>query len=185
MMQRLGICQALLHEPELLILDEPFSGLDPIGRKDIRDLLLEQRAQGKTLLLTSHVLSDVEMLCDRVAIVQRGTLVAYGAIHDLLRPEVRRVELELGDVSDALRAQLAAQATSLRDLHQRLGVVVEGDAKVPEILKMALSHGATILAVIPHRETLEDLFVRKALEFGHGAIASSDGMSPQQPRKPS
>jgi ABC-2 type transport system ATP-binding protein len=186
MMQRLGVCQALLHEPELLILDEPFSGLDPIGRKDIRDLLLDQRAQGKTLLFTSHVLSDVEMLCDRVAIVQRGTLVAYGAIHELLRPEVRRVELELSGVSDALRAQLAQQATSLRELHQRLGVVVEGDAKVPEILKLALAQGAQVLSVIPHRETLEDLFVRKALEFGHGAASTSNhGMSPREARKPS
>jgi ABC-2 type transport system ATP-binding protein len=168
MMQRLAVCQALLHEPELLILDEPFSGLDPIGRKDIRDILLEQREQGKTLLFTSHVLSDVEMLCDRVAIVQRGTLVAYGAIHELLRPEVRRVELELAGVSDALRALLAKQATALRELHQHLGVVIEGDANVPEILKLALAHGAQVLAVIPHRERLEDLFVRKALELEGG-----------------
>jgi ABC-2 type transport system ATP-binding protein len=167
MMQRLGICQALLHEPELLILDEPFSGLDPIGRKDIRDILLEQRALGKTLLLTSHVLSDVEMMCERVAIVQRGTVVAYGAMRDLLRPEVRRVEVELEGVSDALRAQLQGQAAQLRDIPPRLGVVVEGDAKLPAILKLVVEHGAQVVSVIPHRETLEDLFVRKALEVSH------------------
>jgi ABC-2 type transport system ATP-binding protein len=166
MMQRLGVCQALLHEPELLILDEPFSGLDPIGRKDIRDILFEQRALGRTLLFTSHVLSDVEMLCDRVAIVQRGKLTAYGTLDELLRPEVRRVDIELDGVDAGLRAELTAQATSIRDLHQRVMVVVEGDIKVPALLKLAVDRGARVLAVIPHRETLEDLFMRKAVEGG-------------------
>jgi ABC-2 type transport system ATP-binding protein len=163
MMQRLGFCQALLHDPELLILDEPFSGLDPIGRKDIRDTLLEQRSAGKTLLMTSHVLTDVEMLCDQVAIVQRGKLVAAGKLHDLLKPEVRRVELELDNVSLELAEKLRAQATSLRELHGHTFVVVEGDANVPGILKLAIESGAQVHAVIPHRETLEDLFVRKAV----------------------
>ncbi|MDD9936826.1 MAG: ABC transporter ATP-binding protein [Myxococcales bacterium] len=163
MMQRMGVCQALLHEPEMLILDEPFSGLDPVGRKDIRDTLLEQREQGKTLLLTSHVLSDVEMLCNRVGIVQRGRMTALGTLDELLRPEVRRVEIELTGVSDELRTKLNARGEELRELHERLQVVVEGDAKVPEILQLAIGHGASVLAVIPHRETLEDLFVRKAV----------------------
>ena len=165
MTQRLGFCQALLHEPELVILDEPFSGLDPIGRKDIRDILLELRGEGKTLLITSHVLSDVEALSDRVAIVQRGKIAAYGALRDLLRPEVRRVDIELAGVTPALRAQLEARAASVHELHQQLRVVVEGDDKVPELLKIAMEADATVLAVIPHRETLEDLFVRKALEI--------------------
>jgi ABC-2 type transport system ATP-binding protein len=163
MMQRLGICQALLHEPELVILDEPFSGLDPIGRKEIRELLVELREQGKTVMLTSHVLTDVEALADRVAILQRGKVVAYGAIHDLLRPEVRRVEVELGSVGPALRVELETLATKLRDIADRLQVVVEGEELVPRILKLALDSGARVLAVTPHRETLEDLFVREAL----------------------
>jgi ABC-2 type transport system ATP-binding protein len=172
MMQRLGVCQALLHEPELLILDEPLSGLDPIGRKDIRDILLEQRQQGKTLLFTSHVLSDVEMLCERIALVQRGTIVAYGRIDELLRPEVRRVEIELGNASVELRAKLQAVATAVRDLPHCWSVVVEGDARVSEIIAVALQHGAQVLAVTPHRERLEDLFMRKALELGPQAPAS-------------
>jgi ABC-2 type transport system ATP-binding protein len=164
MTQRLGFCQALLHEPELLILDEPFSGLDPIGRRDIRDLLLEQKSQGKTLLLTSHVLTDVELLSERVAIVRQGKLVAYGALHDLLRPEVRRVEIELADVGAALREKLdrAAMAVRQLDAHVTL-VVVEGDEAVPSLLRLVLEAGARVLAVTPHRETLEDLFVRKAV----------------------
>ena len=166
MTQRLGFCQALLHDPELLILDEPFSGLDPIGRKDIRDTLLEQRAAGKTLLMTSHVLSDVERLCDHVAIVQRGQLVASGKLNDLLKPEVRRVEIELDNVSPSLADKLKAQAASLRELHGHTFLVVEGDANVPGMLKLAIDEGAQVPAVIPHRETLEDLFVRKAVNDG-------------------
>jgi ABC-2 type transport system ATP-binding protein len=164
MMQRIGFCQALLHEPELLILDEPFSGLDPIGRKDMRDLMLEQKAAGKTLLLTSHVLSDVETLSERVAIVRQGKLVAYGALDDLLRPEVRRVEVELSQVSPELRTQLDKAATQVRDLDAQITlVVVEGDEGLPELLRLSLAGGARVLAVTPHRETLEDLFVRKAV----------------------
>jgi ABC-2 type transport system ATP-binding protein len=173
MMQRLGVCQALLHEPELLILDEPFSGLDPIGRKEIRDLLLEQRVQGKTLLLTSHVLSDVEMMCDRVAIVQRGQLVAYGALRELLRPEVRRVEIELSGVDAPLMVELRARAATVRELPPHVIVVLEGDTKVPELLKLVVEHGAQVQAVIPYRETLEDLFVRKAVELPDNAHAGA------------
>jgi ABC-2 type transport system ATP-binding protein len=99
-----------------------------------------------------------------VAVVQRGKITASGTLHDLLRPEVRRVEIELSGVDAPLRAELAAQATEVRDLHQRILFVVEGDAKVPGLLELAIRRGAQVLAVIPHRETLEDLFMRKAME---------------------
>jgi ABC-2 type transport system ATP-binding protein len=164
MTQRLGFCQALLHDPELLILDEPFSGLDPVGRKDIRDLLLELKARGRTLLLTSHVLSDVELLSERVAIVRKGKIAAYGALNELLRPEVRRVELEFADVNSELREKLERAAMQVRNLEGQVTLaVVEGDSEVPALLQLALQSGARVLAVTPHRETLEDLFVRKAV----------------------
>ncbi len=163
MMQRLGFCQALLHEPELLILDEPLSGLDPIGRKDIRDLLLEQKAQGRTILITSHVLGDVEAVSERVCILRQGKVVAYGALSELLRPEVRRVEIELTDVKPELREKLESAAMQVRLLDKQVTVVVEGDESVPALLKLSMDGGARVLAVTPHRETLEDLFVRKAV----------------------
>jgi ABC-2 type transport system ATP-binding protein len=176
MMQRMGMCQALLHDPEMLILDEPFSGLDPIGRKEFRDILLEQKAKGRTLLITSHVLSDVELMCDHVAIVQRGELRANGTMRELLRPEVRRVEIEISNLSDALRATLASEALELKPLHDRWVLVIEGDAQVPGILRKIVDGGATVASLIPHRETLEDLFLRKAVlsdadkrEAGHAA----------------
>ncbi|MFW5926147.1 MAG: ABC transporter ATP-binding protein, partial [Myxococcota bacterium] len=163
MMQRIGLAQALLHDPELLILDEPLSGLDPIGRKQVRDLLVEQRRAGKTLLFTSHILSDVEMLCDRVAIVHRGQVTAHGPLRELLRPEVRRVELELEGVGEHLRAGLAEAAAELRDVEGHTVAVVEGDDRVPDLVRMALDAGARVVAITPQRETLEDLFVRDAV----------------------
>ena len=108
MLQRAGLAQALMGDPELLILDEPMTGLDPIGRKEVRDLILEERTQGRTVMFSSHILSDVEMLCDRVAIVNRGELTAYGSLDQLLRREIRAVEVELSRVDEALVSALGA-----------------------------------------------------------------------------
>jgi ABC-2 type transport system ATP-binding protein len=166
MTQRIGLAQALLGDPDLLILDEPMSGLDPIGRKEVRDLLVEERARGKTLVLTSHILADVELLCDHVAIVQRGTVVANGPLSSLLRREVRRVEVELEGASDALTTSLSPLALEVRTGKGITRVVVEGDANVPEVLRLALESGAKVLGVTPHRDTLEELFVRKGVKGG-------------------
>ncbi len=164
MTQRVGIAQALLHDPALVILDEPMSGLDPVGRKQMRDLLLEQKKAGKTLIFTSHILSDVEMLCDRVVIVNRGRVTASGKLDALLRPEVRRVEIELVNVSDGLLAglrELPARAFSADGGRVRFSL--EGDELVGAVLAKALAGGAQVVSVVPHRETLEDLFVRDAM----------------------
>jgi len=166
MMQRIGLAQALLHDPEFLILDEPMSGLDPIGRKEVRDVILEQRRRGKTLLFSSHILTDAEMLCDRVAILRAGSLVAYGTLEQLLRREVRRVEIELEHATDELRAALAAKGATVTHAEGRTVAVIEGDAAVPELLRAALDAGAEVTAVTPQRETLEDLFIRKAVAGG-------------------
>ncbi|MCG8555164.1 MAG: ABC transporter ATP-binding protein [Proteobacteria bacterium] len=168
MMQRIGLAQALLHDPEMLILDEPFSGLDPVGRKHVRDVLLDQRRRGKTLIFTSHILSDVEMLCDEVTILNQGLVSATGSLSTLLRPEVRHVEVELANVTAACRAQLERQAMQISDLEGSLVVTIEGDAAVPEVVRSALDHQATLIAVTPKRETLEDLFVRKAVNQDSG-----------------
>ena len=163
MMQRIGLGQALLHDPELLILDEPMSGLDPIGRKQVRDIILAQRRAGKTLIFTSHVLSDVEMLCDRIAIVNRGEVVARGTLDELLRREVRRVRIQLTGVGAGLKSTLEARGFGLREHDGTLHVTIEGDQGVNPLLEEALRTGATVVEVEQERETLEDLFVRKAV----------------------
>ncbi len=165
MTQRIGLAQALLHDPEVLVLDEPMSGLDPIGRKQVRDLIVEERKRGKTILFTSHILSDVELLCDRVAIFHRGKVTAYGALSELLRPEVRRTEVELEGATPALEESLRALGATLtreegRGSAARLRVTMPGDEGARRVLELALGEEARIVEVHEQRETLEDLFLR-------------------------
>ena len=162
MMQRVGLAQALLHDPELLVLDEPMSGLDPIGRKEVRDVLLEQRARGKTLLFTSHILSDVELLCDRVVIMQRGEITSEGQVSDLLESAGRRVEIRLSRASEALKAALASRAVVVDDGAGHLTLRADGDQVVDEILRISNAAGARLDALVPERQTLEALFLQDA-----------------------
>jgi ABC-2 type transport system ATP-binding protein len=164
--QRIGLAQALLHDPELLILDEPMSGLDPIGRKQVREIILSERKRGKTIVFTSHVLSDVEMLCDRIAIIHRGQVVARGTLDELLRREVRRVRLQLSHVPGELREALEREKLAVRVVDDMVHVTIEGDHGVGPLLERVMKAGATVVEVEPERETLEDLFVRKAMASG-------------------
>ncbi|MBW1832181.1 MAG: ABC transporter ATP-binding protein [Deltaproteobacteria bacterium] len=160
MMQRIGLAQALLHDPELLILDEPMSGLDPIGRKEVRDLLLEQRERGKTLLFTSHILSDVEELCDRVVIMQQGKITSEGRVHDLVETAGRRVEVRLSGASHALKDALSSRGAILDYDGGHLTLEVEGQNAVDEIIRVSNAAGARLDAMIPERQTLEKLFLQ-------------------------
>jgi ABC-2 type transport system ATP-binding protein len=162
MMQRIGLAQALLHDPELLVLDEPMSGLDPIGRKEVRDLLLEQRRRGKTLLFTSHILSDVEMLCDRVVIMRKGRITSEGQVHDLLASTARRVEIQLSGASRALKDSLRSKGTVVEDAEGRITLQADGNEAVAEILRISNVAGARLEAMIPERQTLESLFLEAA-----------------------
>jgi len=160
MMQRIGLAQALLHDPDLLILDEPMSGLDPIGRKEVRDLLLEQRERGKTLLFTSHILSDVEELCDRVVIMQQGKITSEGRVHDLVETAGRRVEVRLSGASHALKDALSSRGAILDYGGGHLTLRVEGQNAVDEIIRVSNAAGARLDAMIPERQTLEKLFLQ-------------------------
>ncbi|MBW2585531.1 MAG: ABC transporter ATP-binding protein [Deltaproteobacteria bacterium] len=162
MMQRIGLAQALLHDPELLVLDEPMSGLDPIGRKEVRDLLVEQRNRGKTLLFTSHILSDVELLCDRVVIMQQGEITSEGQVHDLLETAGRQVEIRLSSASQALKDSLSSRGTILDGGAGHLTLRVEGQKAVDEVIRISNAAGARLDAMIPERQTLEKLFLKNA-----------------------
>jgi ABC-2 type transport system ATP-binding protein len=162
MMQRIGLAQALLHDPELLVLDEPMSGLDPIGRKEVRDLLVEQRERGKTLLFTSHILSDVELLCDRVVIMQQGEITSEGQVHDLLETAGRQVEIRLSGASQALKDSLRSRGTILDGGAGHLTLRVEGQKAVDEVIRISNAAGARLDAMIPERQTLEKLFLKNA-----------------------
>ncbi len=160
MQQRLGIAQALVGDPSFVVLDEPMSGLDPIGRKDVRDLILELRRRGKTVLFSTHILPDVESLCDRVGVIIGGRLRDVGHIRELLSPRTKAVEIAV----EAPRVDAAAMAAGeviARDGDRLTLTFPDADA-AQSALRAVLASGGTVISMTPHRETLEDLFVRRA-----------------------
>jgi ABC-2 type transport system ATP-binding protein len=160
MQQRLGIAQALVGDPSFVVLDEPMSGLDPIGRKDVRDLILELKRRGKTVLFSTHILPDVESLCDRVGVIIGGQLRDVGRIGELLSPRVKSVELTV-DGGEGPVAELAPGRVIARD-GGRLTLSYPDEEAAQVAVRATLSRGGRLIAMTPHRETLEDLFVRRA-----------------------
>lgn len=162
MLQRTGLAAALVGDPELLILDEPMSGLDPVGRKEVRDLIVHERRAGRTILFSSHILNDVETLCDEVAILRKGSVVVSGRLDTLLRSEVKRWEIVF-EVNATLQADLTRRGLTLRETVDRLSVEVEGLQTLQALLTETLALGAIVHEVLPRHENLEQLFIRKAL----------------------
>jgi ABC-2 type transport system ATP-binding protein len=163
MLQRTALAAALVHDPELLILDEPMSGLDPVGRKEVRDLIVEESRAGRTVFFSSHILSDVEMLCDRVCILRRGEVVVGGLISDLVGGGERRSEITLIEPPEALASELGELAYRTERIGRSLVVDVAGDEALKKVLSRALGENVRVESVVPKRETLEDIFVRKAI----------------------
>ncbi len=162
MLQRLGLAAAMVHSPKLLILDEPMSGLDPFGRRDVRDLILEQRERGVTVMLSSHILPDVEALCDRVAIVMRGTLERVATVGELMQGGAPRVEVRLaGEPVLEWPARFASvlQRTSTGGDT----VLTLHDASLQqELLAWLIERRILVHSVTPLRTSLEELFMAAA-----------------------
>lgn len=161
MLQRVGLAQAMLNEPELLILDEPMSGLDPLGRRDVRALIMRLHHEGRTILFSSHILSDAETLCSRVAILAKGRLAASGTMRELLSENVRGWDVIVRGLDDAARAALAARGVDVTPLAGGTWHLALGPASRPEPLIAELAGmGAALVSAAPQLETLEDVFVR-------------------------
>ena len=146
MLQRVGIAQALVHDPKVVFLDEPMSGLDPLGRKEIRDLIVALHTEGKTIFMNTHILTDVEMLCDRVAIIVKGRIRYEGRIEDFLEGDA---ELDV----------LAASA----------------EKHAGELVRTAVDAGASLRSVTPHRVSLESIFIHAVEEEARERISTGDG----------
>jgi ABC-2 type transport system ATP-binding protein len=160
MRQRLGLAQAIIHRPKLAILDEPMSGLDPLGRRDVRELILDLGREGVTVFFSSHILSDVEALCDRVGVMVEGRLVASGPVHELAAPRVRSVELRATGVGENdLSASMDAMQTARLDGETLTFEVPDVDA-ANRAAAAVLEKGGRILALTPVTETLEEVFAR-------------------------
>jgi ABC-2 type transport system ATP-binding protein len=165
MLQRVGIAQALLNEPELVILDEPMSGLDPLGRRDVRVLILRLRDRGCTVFFSSHVLSDAETLCSRVAILAKGRLVASGRLSEMLAFQVRGWELVVADTDAALITALGSRVTRATPIGEgRFSLELPLGTPPERLLAELTGGGARLVSLNPVRDTLEDFFVQRVQE---------------------
>jgi ABC-2 type transport system ATP-binding protein len=177
MLQRLGLAAAMAHEPDLLILDEPMSGLDPFGRRDVRELIREQRERGVTVLFSSHILPDVEMLCDRVAIVLQGRLQRVAEVSDLLREGPQTVLVRCAGQALTVIPSSWSGSVERTDRGGDTEFLVREAARVEEVLAWALGARLKVLAVTPQRLTLEELFLATAAAAGQDEPARSERRS--------
>ena len=158
MLQRIGLAQALLNDPELIFLDEPTSGLDPVGRRLVRDIIKAQRERGATVFLNSHLLSEVEITCDRVAFIKHGEVLETRELHES-GGEAVRVSMRARKLSEEAITGLAAWASSPRLEGERLSFTVASAEALPEILRFLVGRGVDVFEVAPQRTSLEELFL--------------------------
>jgi ABC-2 type transport system ATP-binding protein len=183
MMQRIGLAQALVNDPELVILDEPTDGVDPVGRRDIRDLLARLREEGRTVFINSHILSELEMICDRVAILIGGEVRSSGTIEELTEGS-RRYEIEV-------RGEAPAWCTADPELDcvrdgelSRITRIGEDADPIQPLIDRLRQEAVTILSVRPRRESLEDLFVRTVGDGIEATPGAATARGPAHPPSP-
>jgi ABC-2 type transport system ATP-binding protein len=190
MRQRLGLAVALVADPDLVLLDEPTDGVDPVGRKDIRDILLELKRRGKTVFVNSHLLGELEMVCDRVAIMSKGTVVRQGTLRDLTEGS-RRYEFATGPLGDdaALRAGLDRLGVSVGPPAPDGGATLElpsvDPADAQQVVDLLRAHRVPIVSMRPVRQSLEDLFIETMRDAGDttpGALMGRAAPPIAQPR---
>lgn len=165
MLQRVGLAQALINEPEIVFLDEPMSGLDPIGRREIRELIADLREQGTTVFMSTHILSDIEALCDNVAILRKGKLAATGKLDDLLTDAGERQVFEInvkGVAAEELKAEIASIAgAEIFAKANGANIQVAEESAIDKILQITREKGGRLVSVQPVRQSLEELFVKE------------------------
>ena len=174
MLQRVGLAQALIHDPELIILDEPMSGLDPIGRKHVRDLILGLRERGKTVFFSSHIISDVEVMCDRVGIVVKGRLLTSGRIDELVSHQnAQSVEIVCRNVSTEDLPVTSGRAMRVLQQGRQCLIVLPSSDLVEETLAEIRKSGGKLVSVTAHKGSLEDIFMRQTAEDRSAVLVQS------------
>ncbi|HUP57777.1 MAG TPA: ABC transporter ATP-binding protein [Bdellovibrionota bacterium] len=158
MLQRIGIAQGILHDPQFLVLDEPMSGLDPLGRKEIRDLILKLASEGRTIFFSSHVIPDLEAICDRVALIQKGKIIGSGPIGEFLSQGETQMEIILGSLDEGSAKKLPG-VESVRAIPDGVRVVARPD-ELNQTLQAIMKTGARVVSLNPIRPSLEAYFER-------------------------
>ncbi|WP_066638331.1 ABC transporter ATP-binding protein [Desulfolucanica intricata] len=167
MQQRIGLACALLPDPDLLFLDEPTSALDPLGRREVREIILELKGRGKTVFLNSHLLSEVEMICDQVAVIKGGRIVKSGTVKELTNQNIE-VELVVGGMNDLIARGLEAAAVKLTVDGNRLWVTLDNENNVPRLAEIVVQNGGQLFKLDTRQGSLEDFFVELVSDKGGG-----------------
>ena len=158
MVQRVGLAQALVHDPEFLILDEPFSGLDPIGRKELRDIILSLKEQGKTIFFSSHILQDMEMMVDKVGIILDGKIIKEGKLNQLISHSVRYNEIVFSGID---KNQLTGDGVEFQERDGDFIMKAENSADTNKGIEYIIRNNGKIISVTPVKMTLEDIFLKE------------------------
>jgi ABC-2 type transport system ATP-binding protein len=170
MLQRVGLAQSLINDPKIIFLDEPMSGLDPVGRREIRELIASLREEGKTVFMSTHILSDIEALCDEVAILRNGKLAATGKLDDLLfkSGEERVFEINLNGVSesDVVSRLNGLRPISITEKASGISLHTNTESDIDAILKACREAGGRLISVQPVKQSLEEFFVKENTDQG-------------------
>ena len=161
MVQRVGIAQALINDPEVVFLDEPMSGLDPLGRREVRLVISSLRTRGATVFFSSHILPDVEALCDRVAIMNRGKLLELGALLDILKVKIQGHEIILAHVQPVTLEALRPMCEAITLMSDRVHIRAATSRQAGAVVSQAVSGGAELVSVNPIRASLEEYFFQE------------------------
>lgn len=164
MLQRIGLAQALINDPELIVLDEPMTGLDPVGRREIRDIILRLKQEGKTVFFSTHILPDVEMICDRIAILNQGRLVNIGALGNLMNPRVKYYQISFSGPAGEKLKELTPWTSKVFQDGELTHALVDKEEDKDRLISWILREKGRIYSVVPHRESLEEYFLGQVNE---------------------
>jgi ABC-2 type transport system ATP-binding protein len=164
MLQRIGLAQALINDPELVVLDEPLTGLDPLGRKEFKDIILGLKSKGKTVFFSSHILPDAEMVCDQVAIINKGKLLRAGNLNQLLNAKIKAVEFGCRNISPKTEKLLSELSFSTSQIQEQWLFPLKQESDVPRALEVIAQNGGQVVSVVPQKESLEEFFAREVAQ---------------------